>query len=143
MTAFQETVEAVKVIFPKFSPAALSLAQNSVNTGVQLVPRAKEIADGVCGSVTRCERRKENRVKTVAFRCRLCLTDADDVKHEMARRGVQTQQELLEALLLEWAKWSKSEPPTVSKTANGSEGGDDTNPAPSSTVSQIYKEVNK
>ena len=123
MTAFQETVEAVKAVFPKFSPAALSLAQNSAKSGVQLVPRAREIADSVLGSERPYKTFSENRVKSVPFRCRMCLTDAQFVKHEMARRGVKTQQELLEALLMEWAKWSEKEPLTVSKTGNGSEGG--------------------
>lgn len=142
MTAFQETVEAVKEVFPKFSPAALSLAQNSANTGVQLVPRAKEIADGVCGSVARYKRRSENRVKSVPFRCRMCLTDALRVKHELEKREL-TQQDLLEALLLEWVAWAEKEPLTVCKTDNGSEGGDDTNPAPSSKITQNEMEVNK
>ena len=104
MTVFQEVVKAVKRDYPKFSPACLSLSMRTYETGVQLTPRAKKIAESVQGSETLCKRFSENRVKSISFRCRLSHTDAEIVKHKMEMEGVDSVQDLLEALLMEWAK---------------------------------------
>ena len=128
----REIVHAVKVEFPKFSPAALSLARRPQETGVTFVQRAAEIVQTLEGSERAQEARKEFRRKSIKFHCRLSPVDARSVKNEMARRGVGTVQELLEALLLEWAEWSKKEPIPVSKTGSGSEVGADAEASPAS-----------
>lgn len=104
MTVFQETVEAVKVSYPKFSNACLSLAMRSYETGVQLTPRARSIANAV--SERRMSQRtfSEHRAKSVSFRCRLSPADADAVKNGMAAEGIVSVQALVEMLLLEWSK---------------------------------------
>ena len=104
MTVFQKTVEAVKAEYPKFSPACLSISMRSYETGVQLTPRAQQIADGVQGHERLHKRFSDRRVKCVSFRCRLTTKAAEIVKHEMTERGVSSVQELLEELLLEWVK---------------------------------------
>lgn len=127
----REIVNAVRACYPKFSKAALSLARRSAETGVTFTARAAEIVASVEGSQRPQEKRKEYRRKSINFRCRLSPVDAGLVKHEMTRRGAN-QQDLLEALLVEWARWSEKEPLPVGKTENGSGGGDDGQPAPSS-----------
>ena len=118
----KEIVEAVREEYPKFSPAALSLARRPLETGVTFVPGSAEIIEALGGPVSPYKRREERRVKCIGFRARLKPADAQRVKNEMARRGV-TAQQLVEALLLAWADWSEKEPSTVGKTAGGSGDG--------------------
>lgn len=117
-----EIVKAVKARYPKFSPAALSLARRPHDTGVTFVPGAAAIIKALGGPVGPHKRREEHRVKSISFRGRLTPADAQRVKNEMARRGV-TAQQLIEALLLAWVDWSEKEPSTVGKTAGGSGDG--------------------
>lgn len=117
----KEVVEAVRREFPKFSPTALSLATRPTETGVTFVRRAAEIVEATGGAESLQKAREGRRRKNIAFRCRLSPADAGRVKNEMARRGVN-QQNLLEALLVEWAAWSENEPLPVCKTGNGSKG---------------------
>lgn len=107
MSVFQEAVKAVRVEYPKFSPACLSLASRTSETGVMLTPRAKTIVLSVNGSVRLSKAVCGNRRKNVSFRCRLSLTQAESVKQRMRDEGL-TQQELLEELLLRWVKESRS-----------------------------------
>ncbi len=107
MSVFQETVKAIREEYPKFSPACLSLASRTSETGVMLTPRAKSVALSVNGLRRPLRGAEENRTKSVCFRCRLSLTSAESVKQEMAALGL-TQQDLLEALLLRWLKESRS-----------------------------------
>lgn len=107
MTVFQETVRAVKEEYPKFSNACLSLSMRSYETGVQMTPRAQKIADAVERSETLWKRRSDKRVKSISFRCRLAPALAGVVKNKLEAEGL-TQQELLERLLLEWVKESRS-----------------------------------
>ena len=104
MTVFQEVVKAVNRDYPKFSPACLSLSMRTYETGVQMTPRAKKIAESVQGAETLCKRFSENRVKSISFRCRLSHTDAEIVKHKMMLEERDSVQDLLEELLMEWAK---------------------------------------
>ena len=129
MTVFQKTVEAVKAEYPKFSPACLSISMRSYETGVQLTPRAQQIADGVQGHERLHKRFSDRRVKCVSFRCRMTPKAAEIVKHEIAARGYTSVQEWLEEIILEWVK---SEPSPVCKTGNGSEVGADAEASPSS-----------
>lgn len=119
MTVFQEVVKAVRTEYPKFSPACLSLSMRTYETGVQMTPRAKTLAEAVQGHQRLSKRFSENRAKSISFRCRMCLTDAELVKHKMEAVGV-SQQELIERLLLEWVK---KEPLPVVETGNGMEDG--------------------
>ena len=119
MTVFQQTVDAVKTVYPKFSPACLSISMRSYETGVQLTPLAQKIADGVQGHEKLYKRFSDKRVKCISFRCRLTPRAAEIVKHEMEARGVSSVQELLEALLLEWVK---SEPSGAANTERLIEG---------------------
>ena len=128
MTVFQEVVKAVRTEYPKFSPACLSLSMRTYETGVQMTPRAKTLAEAVQGHQRLSKRFSENRAKNISFRCRMCLTDAELVKHKMEAEGV-SQQELIERLLLEWAK---KEPSPVVETGNGLEVGADAEASPSS-----------
>ena len=107
MTVFQQTVEAVKAAYPKFSPACLSLSCRTHETGVTMTAKAMKLADSVERARTPYRTRKENRKKSVSFRCRLAQNAAEIVKDEMSKKGV-TQQELLEGLLMEWAEKSRS-----------------------------------
>lgn len=107
MSVFRETVEAVREVYPKFSPACLSLASRTYETGVMLTPRAKTIALSVNGSVRLSRRLSGNRKKSVSFRCRLSPKAAEIVKQEITARGL-SQQELLEGLLLQWVKENRS-----------------------------------
>ncbi len=107
MTVFQQTVEAVKAAYPKFSPACLSLSCRTHETGVTMTAKAMKLADGVERTRTPYRTRKENRKKNVSFRCRLAPALAGIVKDEMDKEGV-TQQELLEKLLMNWVKESRS-----------------------------------
>ncbi len=50
MTQFKNTVKAIRAEFPKHSPAALSLAHNTAQTGVMLCPRAAAIEKAVIGT---------------------------------------------------------------------------------------------
>ncbi len=50
MTQFKRTVKAIREEFPKHSPAALSLAHNTAQTGVMLCPRAAAIEKAVAGT---------------------------------------------------------------------------------------------
>ena len=104
MTVFQETVNAVKEAYPKFSAACLSLAMRSYETGVQMTPRAQAIANSVS---TTYKRKSEKRVKSIRFACRLAPALACDVKNEMKTQGLSAQ-ELLERLLSQWLKESRS-----------------------------------
>ena len=106
MTVFQEVVTEVRKVYPKFSPACLSLSMRTYETGVQMTPRANAIAVSVQAHRKPLKRKKGNRVKSISFRCRLSPEAAEIVKHEMLRLGV-SQQELLETLLLNWAKESR------------------------------------
>lgn len=101
MTVFQEVVTEVKKVYPKFSPACLSLSMRTYETGVQMTPRANAIAVSVQAHRKPLKRRKDNRVKSISFRCRLTPKVAQIVKDEMERRGF-TQQKLIEALILAW-----------------------------------------
>ena len=107
MTVFQQTVEAFKAAYPKFSPACLSLSCRTHETGVTMTAKAMKLADGVERTRTPYRTRKENRKKNVNFRCRLAQNVAEIVKDEMRKKGVN-QQELLEGLLTEWAEKSRS-----------------------------------
>lgn len=107
MSVFQEAVCAVREVYPKFSPACLSLASRTSETGVMLTPRARNIVFSINGAVRLSKAVSGNRVKNVSFRCRLSPKAAEIVKHEMRARGM-TQQELLEELLLQWAEKSRS-----------------------------------
>ena len=106
MTVFQEVVTEVRKDYPKFSPACLSLSMRTYETGVQMTPRANAIAVSVQAHRKPLRRKKDNRVKSISFRCRLSPVAAEIVKNEMARRGL-SQQKLLETLLMEWAKESR------------------------------------
>ena len=128
----REIVEAVKVEYPKFSSAALSLASRSYDTGVTFVPRAREIVEAVQRATSPTRARKPFRRKSVEFKCRLAPANAQAVKNEMTRRGVVTVRDLLEALLLEWAEWSKKEPLPVVRPENGSEVGAGADASPAS-----------
>ena len=107
MTVFQEVVTEVKKVYPKFSPACLSLSMRTYETGVQMTPRANAIAVSVQAHRKPLKRKKDNRVKTISFRCRLAPEVAQLVKDEMNKRGV-SQQKLLEMLIVKWAKESRS-----------------------------------
>lgn len=117
----REIVEAVREEFPKFSPAALSLARRPSETGVTFVPRAAEIIERTMGLTARHTGRSENRRKSIRFEARLAPDAAQRVKNEMTRRGV-TAQELVEALLLTWVAWAEKEPVPTGKVENGSKG---------------------
>lgn len=119
MTVFQEVVRAVKTEYPKFSPACLSLSMRTYETGVQMTPRAKNLADAVQGSERLCKARRDRRVKTISFRCRMTPRAAEIVKHEMAARGYTSIQEWLEEIILEWVK---SEPSGATNTERLKEG---------------------
>ena len=136
----REIVEAVKVEYPKFSSAALSLASRSCDTGVTFVPRAREIVEAVQRATNPTRARKPFRKKSVEFKCRLAPTNAQAVKNEMTRRGVGTVQDLLEALLLEWAEWSKKEPLTAG-TDSDSKGGNNSESAPASKDNKEKEEM--
>lgn len=136
----KEIVEAVRREFPKFSPTALSLGLRPSETGIAFVRRAAEIIVATGGLESRQKTREDSRTKNVSFRCRLAPGDAGRVKNEMTRHGVN-QQNLLEALLVEWAAWSENEPLPVGKTGNGSKGGNKED-APASRISKNLKEVN-
>ena len=112
MTVFQEVVEKVRTIYPKFSPACLSLAMRSYETGVMLTPKAKAKANSVDGAEKLHKARSENRSKSISFKCRLTETAADGVKREMERQGIVTVQSLLEMLLLRWIEESRRALPT-------------------------------
>lgn len=118
MSVFQEAVKAVRVEYPKFSPACLSLASRTSETGVQLTPRAKSIVLSVNGSVRLSNAVCGNRKKNVSFRCRLCLTQAESVKQRMRDEGL-TQQELLEELLLRWLNENRSPAGTEERKEDG------------------------
>lgn len=107
MTVFQQTVEAVKQAYPKFSPACLSLSCRTRETGVTMTAKAMKLADGVERTRTPYRTVSENRKKSINFRCRMSLTQAQCVKEEMERKGL-TQQELLEGLLLRWVEENRS-----------------------------------
>lgn len=117
----REIVEAVREEFPKFSPAALSLARRPAQTGVTFVPRAAEIVQRIQGRTAPHKAQKGNRKKSISFFCRLAPAAAWRVKNEITRRGT-SQQALIEALLLEWADWSAKEPLTTWHVENGSKG---------------------
>lgn len=119
MTVFQEVVKAVRVEYPKFSPACLSLSMRTYETGVQMTARAKNLAEAVQGSERLCKARGDNRVKTISFRCRMTPKAAEIVKHEMKARGYASVQEWLEEIILEWVK---SEPPGATNTERLKEG---------------------
>ena len=118
MTIFQQTVDAVKVIYPKFSAACLSLSMRSFETGVQMTPKAQSIANSVQRTTTPYTPHTENRVKSIRFACRLSPATASVVKDEMVKAGYTTTQAFLEALLLEWLKSR----PAVDETARRQEG---------------------
>ena len=118
MSVFQEAVKAVRVEYPKFSPACLSLASRTSETGVMLTPRAKTIVCSVNGSVRLSKAVSGNRRKNVSFRCRLCLTQAESVKQRMRDEGL-TQQELLEELLLRWLNEKRSPAGTEERKEDG------------------------
>lgn len=107
MTVFQQTVEAVKQAYPKFSPACLSLSCRTRETGVTMTAKAMMLADSVGRTTTPYRTHSENRKKSINFRCRMSLTQAEAVKSEMEAQGL-TQQELLERLLLRWVKENRS-----------------------------------
>lgn len=111
MTVFQQTVEAVKQAYPKFSPACLSLSCRTRETGVTMTAKAMSLADSVGRTTTPYRTHSENRKKSINFRCRMSLTQAETVKEEMAVQGL-TQQELLETLLLRWVKENRHALPT-------------------------------
>lgn len=136
----REIVEAVKVEYPKFSSAALSLASRSYDTGVTFVPRAREIVEAVQRATSHTRARKPFRKKSVEFKCRLAPASAQAVKSEMTRRGVVAVQDLLEALLLEWAEWSKKEPLTAG-TDSDSKGGNKSESAPASKDNKEKEEM--
>lgn len=125
----QEVVEAVRVKYPKFSLAALSMARRPHDTGVTFVKGAYEIIEAAGGSTGPYKPAEEHRVKSISFRGRLAPADAQRVKNEMTRRGV-TAQRLIEALLLAWVEWSEKEPSTVGKTEGGSGSGIATDSTP-------------
>jgi len=133
-----EIVRAVRAEFPKFSKAALSLGRRPDETGVQFVPRAAEIIEAVEGRTKPHKRFSENRRKSISFRCRLSPMAAHEVKLQMFRRGVN-QQDLIEALLVEWAEWSKKEPLTAA-TDSGSKGGNKYENAPASENNKTKEE---
>ncbi len=118
MSVFQEAVKAVRVEYPKFSPACLSLASRTSETGVMLTPRAKSIVCSINGSVRLSKAVCGNRKKNVSFRCRLSLTQAESVKQRMRDEGL-TQQELLEELLLRWLKENRSPAGTEERKEGG------------------------
>ena len=101
MTVFQEVVTEVRKVYPKFSPACLSLSMRTYETGVQMTPRANAIAVSVQAHRKPLKRKKDNRVKSISFRCRLAPNIAQLVKDEMTKRGF-SQQQLIESLLLAW-----------------------------------------
>lgn len=117
----REIVKAVREEFPKFSPAALSLARRPDETGVTFVKRAAEIVERIQGRTGPQDAKKENRKKSISFFCRLAPAPAQRVKNEITRRGT-SQQALIEALLLAWACWSEKEPLPTGKVENGSKG---------------------
>lgn len=112
----------VKGEYPKFSRAALSLASRSYETGVTLTPRARELKNAAERATTPHKRTLPKRVKSIKFQCRMRETDARRVKNEMARHGLETTQELLEMLLLEWVEKAEKEPLATWHVANGSKG---------------------
>lgn len=118
MSVFQEAVCAVREVYPKFSPACLSLASRTSETGVMLTPRAKSIVVSVNGSVRLSKAVSGNRAKSISFRCRLSPKAAEIVKHEMTARGL-TQQELLEGLILRWVKENRSPAATEERQDGG------------------------
>lgn len=133
MTRTQVIVSAVKEEYPKFSRAALSLASREYETGVTFTPRAREIKDAIIRDTTPHKRRKDNRKKSIAFRCRLSPNDARRVKNAMEAEGI-IMQDLLESLLLQWVK--EKEPLPVCKTEERQE--DETERFPSeNTTSNI------
>lgn len=124
MTVFQQTVEAVRTAYPKFSPACLSLSCRTRQTGVTMTAKAMKLADSVGRTTTPYRASSENRVKSVHFRCRLAPALASVVKDEMTMKGV-SQQDLLEGLLLRWIEENR---PTVCKTEGRCEEKEDAEP---------------
>jgi hypothetical protein len=110
MTRSQVIVMTVKGEYPKFSRAALSLASRSYETGVTLTPRARELKNAAERATTPHKRTLPKRVKSIKFQCRMRENDARRVKNEMARHGLETTQELLETLLLEWVEKAEKDP---------------------------------
>lgn len=133
MTIFQKTVAAVKEDYPKFSPACLSLAMRSYETGVTLTARARQIALGVEGSERIRRRFCENRVKCVSFRCRLSPRAAEIVKDEMVLHGFKSQQEFLESLIISWVK--ESRPPIW--ITEERQGSGESNPSTSENITNL------
>lgn len=109
-------VETVKAEYPKFSKAALSLASRSYETGVTFTPRARELKETAERATAPNTRRKPRRAKSIHFMCRLAEIDAQRVKREMARRELDSVQDLLEGLLLQWVGISEREPGGATNT---------------------------
>lgn len=135
----REIIEAVKVAYPKFSKTALSLGSRSYDTGVMFTPKAAGIIEAVQGHQRPQEGRREFRRKSIDFHCRLSPEDARRVKREMARREIDSAQDLLEGLLLQWAGISEKEPSPMDQIGNGPEGEADARPASPPMVTQNDK----
>ena len=94
----------IQKIYPGHKPSAYSFAKNSDKTGVQFTPRAQAIRRLLGVAEETVTKRKAKRVKSVEFRGRLTPEDGESVKRKMVACGISSKQELVEALLLRWAK---------------------------------------
>lgn len=120
----KKELEALRKEFPKCDKRVYSICMRTEETGACFCQRAEEIRAGF--------RKPEKRKKAFRFSARLTAADAALIYHEMARRGLESKQDLVEALLIEWARWSEKEPLPVDRPGNGSEDGADAEASPSS-----------
>lgn len=113
----KKELEALRKEFPKCDKRVYSICMRTEETGACFCKRAEEIRAGV--------RKPENRRKAVRFSARLTASDAALIFTEMTRRGLDSKQDLVEALLIEWARWSKKEPLGATNTERPQEAGKD------------------
>lgn len=97
---YREIVEAVRVEFPKFDKSCCSHALNTEKTGVQLCPRAEELAaPWLQKGQKRDKHRDKGKYTRWEFSLRKDVSGAFNAL--MERRGYSTKQAFMEALVLE------------------------------------------
>lgn len=92
---YPEAVEALRVVYPGATKAAISYAMHTKRTGVTFTGAARDLLRGILFP----KRRKENRKNPCRWVFRLTEAQSEALTAVQWRHGFQTRQELMQFII--------------------------------------------